>query len=129
MDMIIDFPGGERVDAHFGAHTVATDQPSGEGEAGRAPTPFAVFLASIGTCVGIYALGFCRQRGLSTEGLRIRQHMHTNPGTGMIEKIDLQIELPAGFPEKYKRAIIQAADLCKVKKHLLQPPVFEITTQ
>ncbi len=27
MEMIIDFPGGSRVDAHFGNFTVATDQP------------------------------------------------------------------------------------------------------
>ena len=27
MEMIIDFPGGMRVDAHFGPFTVPTDQP------------------------------------------------------------------------------------------------------
>ena len=27
MEMMIDFPGGARVDAHFGPYTVSTDQP------------------------------------------------------------------------------------------------------
>ena len=72
MEMIIDFPGGARVDAHFGPYTVMTDQPS-MGMPGSAPTPFAVFLASLGTCAGIYVLGFCKQRGLPTEGIRIVQ--------------------------------------------------------
>ena len=44
MDMIIDFPRGSRVDAHFGPFTVETDQPP---EASAA-TPFSLFLASIG---------------------------------------------------------------------------------
>ena len=71
MEMIIDFPGGARVDAHFGPYTVYTDQPPQGGGEGSAPTPFALFLASMGTCAGIYVLGFCKQRGLSTDGIRI----------------------------------------------------------
>lgn len=129
MEMIIDFPGGARVDAHFGPYTIPTDQPPQGGGEGRAPTPFAVFLSSIGTCAGIYALGFCRQRGLNTEGMRIIQRMHNDPETGMVSKIDLEIVLPKDFPEKYKPAIIHAVELCAVKKHLQQPPKFEITTQ
>lgn len=126
MEMIIDFPGGARVDAHFGPYVVHTDQPPQGGGEGSAPTPFSLFLASIGTCAGIYALGFCRQRGLNTEGMRIVQRTHTNPATGMVEEVSLKIELPHDFPEKYKPAIIHAVELCAVKKHLQQPPRFEI---
>jgi len=129
MEMIIDFPGGARVDAHFGPYTVMTDQPPMGGGAGTAPTPFALFLSSIGTCAGIYVLGFCRQRGLSTDGIRIVQRVHSNPGNGMVEDIDLEIQVPAGFPEKYYDALINSARLCAVKKHLEHPPEFHITTK
>ncbi len=125
MEMIIDFPEGLHVDAHFGPFTIHTDQPPES----SAPTPFATFLASIGTCAGIYVLGFCRQRGLSTDGIRLVQRMHTNPINGMVEKIDLEIQLPASFPEKYKEAVIRAADQCAVKKHFQIPPQIEVTTQ
>jgi putative redox protein len=128
MEMIIDFPGGARVDAHFGPYTVATDQPPYGGGEGLAPTPFATFLASIGTCAGIYVLGFCRQRGISTEGIRIVQRMQTNPLTGMVSKVILDIQLPAEFPEKYKAAVIRSADQCAVKQHFEHPPLFEIST-
>lgn len=125
MEMVIDFPGGARVDAHFGNTTVRTDQPP---EA-SAPTPFATFLASIGTCAGIYVLGFCQQRGLSTDGIRIIQRMYSDPFSGMIGKIDLEIQVPPTFPEKYESALIRAADLCAVKKHMEQPPQFEVFTK
>jgi ribosomal protein S12 methylthiotransferase accessory factor len=128
MEMQIDFPGGDRVDAHFGPYTVFTDQPSPQDGEGSAPTPFELFLASIGTCAGIYALGFCRQRGLPTEGLRLLQRVSAHPSTGMIERIELEIVLPADFPDKYKPAMIHTVELCKVKKHLLHPPAFEIHT-
>jgi ribosomal protein S12 methylthiotransferase accessory factor len=125
MEIIIDFPGGSRVDAHLKQFTIPTDQPP----AASAPMPFDLFLASIGTCAGIYILGFCKQRGLPTEGIRIIQRMHSNPATGMIEQIDLEILIPPTFPEKYRDSLIRSADLCKVKKHMEQPPRFNITTQ
>jgi len=129
MEMIIDFPGGARVDAHFGPYTVATDQPPAGGGEGSAPTPFAVFLASLGTCAGIYVLGFCRQRGLPTDGIRIVQRMYSNPMTGLVGKFELEIQVPPTFPEKYRPSLVRSAELCAVKKHFEQPPAFEITTR
>ena len=129
MEMIINFPGGLKVDANFGPYAVGTDQPDRSGDPAEAPTPFATFLASIGTCAGIYVLGFCKQRGLSTEGIQIRQKMQNNPFTGMVEKIDLEIEVPSDFPEKYHTALIRSAEQCAVKKHFENPPTFEVSTK
>lgn len=128
MDMIIDFPGGARVDAHFRGHDLPTDQPPQGGGEDAAPMPFEVFLASIGTCAGIYVLGFCRQRGIDTTGMRIVQRNYRNPFTGALEKVDLDIQVPPTFPKQYHSALIRSADLCLVKKTLENPPKFEITT-
>jgi ribosomal protein S12 methylthiotransferase accessory factor len=128
MEMVIKFPGGARVDAHFGPYSVATDQPPHGGGQGSAPTPFATFLASIGTCAGIYVLGFCQQRGISTEGLQIRQRLEVNPLNGMVSKVLLDIQLPPDFPERYRTAVVRAAEQCAVKKHFEYPPQFEIAT-
>ena len=128
MEIVIDFPGGSKVDAHVGSHIIHTDQPVQGGGEDSAPAPFTVFLSSIGTCAGIYALGFCRQRGLNTDGMKIIQRMYSDPMTHMISKIDLEIVLPKDFPDKYRAAIINSVELCAVKKHMQQPPTFEITT-
>jgi putative redox protein len=125
MEMIIDFPGDSRVDAHFGNFTVATDQPP----VASAPSPFEIFLASIGTCAGIYVLGFCRQRNLPMEGIRIIERINHNPATHMVDSIDLEIQVPTGFPENYRDSLIRSAELCAVKKHLEKPPVFNVTTR
>ena len=125
MDMIIDFPGGACVDAHFGPFTVHTDQPP----VASAPTPFDTFLASIGTCAGIYVLGFCQQRGLPTDGLRIIERAHNDPQRGMVGKIDLEIQVPPTFPEKYLPSLVRAAELCAVKKHFEQPPAIDVVTR
>jgi putative redox protein len=129
MEMEITFPGGARVDAAFGPYVVPTDQPPQAGGEGMAPTPFAMFLVSIGTCAGIYVLNFLRKRGLSSEGMRLIQRMHVDQVTGMLEQIDLEIQVPPDFPERYLAALARAAELCAVKKHLEHPPTFNVSTR
>jgi ribosomal protein S12 methylthiotransferase accessory factor len=129
VEITVDFPGGARVDAHFGGYVVRTDQPPGGGGEGSAPSPFALFLSSLGACAGFYVLGFCRQRHISVEGLRLVQSVETDPTTHMVTKVRLEIHLPHGFPEKYTAAIIRAAEQCSVKKHLEQPPTMEVVTR
>ncbi len=128
MEMIIDFPGGSRVDAHFGGFSVPTDQPPSGGGEGSAPTPFATFLSTIGTCAGIYVLGFCRQRGISTDGIRLVQRMQVDPMTRLVNEVQVTIELPDGFPAKYAEAVVRAAEQCAVKKHFEQPPVIHVSS-
>jgi len=129
MEMIVDFPSGARVDAHFNDFTVKTDQPPSGGGENSAPAPFALFLASIATCAGIYVLGFCRNRGLPTEGIRIIQRSLRNPQTGLVGQIEMEIQVPPSFPEKYYDALVRSADQCAVKKHIENPPQFHVYTK
>jgi len=125
--MEIYFPSGKRVYADYGGFTIQTDQsPRGGGE-GSAPAPFDLFLASIGTCAGIYALGFMQQRGIDPAGAKLTMRTHYDPAVGLIDQIELDLKTPPGFPDKYRDAIINAMELCAVKKHLQQPPAFAIT--
>lgn len=126
MEMRIYFPGGKKVYTDFNGFTHKTDQPREAGGEGSAPAPFDLFLASIGTCAGIYVLGFCQQRGIDTTGLELVQHLEVDPLMRMISGVKLEIKLPPNFPEKYKSAVIQSASLCAVKKHLENPPEFEV---
>ncbi len=120
--MIIKLPGGKKVDAEYNGMTIKTDQSLRAGGEGSAPEPFTLFLASMGTCAGIYVKSFCDQRGIPTDNIRLVQKMTYNPETRLIDKIDIDIQLPVDFPEKYKEAVVNAADLCAVKRHLLNPP-------
>jgi putative redox protein len=127
-EMIITFAGGKKVNAVYGDFTIQTDQSPHAGGEGSAPEPFTLFLASIGTCAGIFVLSFCQSRGIPTEGIRLVQsHFVKESGRG-IGKIEIAIELPPDFPEKYKDAVISAANLCAVKKHIQDPPEFVVRT-
>jgi putative redox protein len=126
--MIVTFPGGKRVDAEYGGFTIRTDQPAKGGGEGTAPQPFDLFLASIATCAGIYVKGYCDARGIATESLGLEMHIEHDHERHRVGKLVLEIKLPEGFPEKHREAVIRAADLCAVKKHILSPPAFEVRT-
>lgn len=126
--MEITFDGGKVITAHTHGHVIMTDQPLDNGGGNTAPAPYDLFLASIGTCAGIYIKGFCDNRNIPTEGIKIIQSCEWNQESGLPTNIRLDIKLPAGFPEKYKASLIHVADLCKVKKSMANPPKFEIIT-
>lgn len=125
-EMRVTFPGGLRVDAHYKGFTVKTDQPLDDGGQGTAPSPFDLFLVSVGTCAGYYVLAFCVQRKIPLDDAYVVMKTSKNPGSKLIAKVSIEIHLPPDFPEKYRTAVIKAADSCTVKAHLAHPPVFEI---
>ena len=125
--MRIGFPGGLTVSASFRGHDILTDQPEKAGGGNAAPPPFDLFLASIGTCAGFYALRFCQSRGIATEGLAVTLEPVRDPETRRIGRIRIDVRLPPGFPARYRRAVVRAIDQCAVKRHILEPPEFEVT--
>ena len=126
MPMEVRFPGGVAVEAIHAGMTIRTDQPVAAGGTGSAPSPFDLFLVSLATCAGFYALRFCQERGLPTEGLGVTMDWERSPETKLISKIRISVKLPEGFPEKYRSAILRATDQCAVKKHLVSPPAIEV---
>jgi putative redox protein len=126
--MEITFDGGKVVTAHAHGHEIKTDQPLDNGGGNTAPAPYDLFLASIGTCAGIYVKSFCDNRNIPAEGIKIIQSYEWNKETGLPISIKLDIKLPPDFPEKYKASLIHVAELCTVKKTIANPPVFEIVT-
>src|SRR4051812_9278017 len=112
MDMRIYFPGNKRVNAEYKGLTIQTDQPVQGGGDGSAPSPFDLFMASIGTCAGIYVLGFCQSRKIPTEGVELIQRMEHAPETHMVSKVSLEIRVPKTFPEKYYDSLVKVAGQC-----------------
>jgi ribosomal protein S12 methylthiotransferase accessory factor len=127
MDIEVSFPGGMRVDALVGGHVVRTDQPTESGGEGSAPGPFELFLASLATCAGYYALAFCRSRNLPTEGLTLRQHVEYSEETHLARSVQITVTAPAGLPDKYRVAFQRAIEACKVKKTIGLAPAVEVS--
>ena len=128
MEIAVSLREGKKVSAKIKEFDIETDQSKKGGGDGSAPAPFDLFLASIATCAGFYVLDFCTTRKIATDDVRLVMRTRRDDEMKMIDKISIEVRLPADFPEKYKPAIIRAVDLCTVKKHIVQAPEFETYT-
>jgi len=126
-EMVVTFPGGRRVNASYGDFEIATDQSVKHGGDASASEPFDFFLASLATCAGAFVVGFCRNREISTEGMRLIQSW-TRGKDGSMAQISIQIEVPKDFPSKYHSALVRVANQCTAKKTIENPPEFVVET-
>jgi putative redox protein len=124
-ELKVIFGENYRIDVDYKGFTVRTDQPLREGGDGTAPSPFDFFLISLAGCAGYYALAFCKERHIPTEGLGVTMTTERGEVSKMIDKITIAVAAPAGFPEKYRAALIKSVDHCTVKAHIQRPPQFE----
>jgi ribosomal protein S12 methylthiotransferase accessory factor len=125
----ITLAGGKKVNVAMRDFTISTDQPLSDGGQNSAPAPFELFLASLGTCAGYFVVSFCQARNIPAEGIKMTQTVIRNDANHMVEKIVIEISLPAGFPDKYKDAVIRAAESCTVRKHLATPPQIQVNAR
>ena len=129
MELTVYFPGKKKVDVAMGNFVVHTDQSVPHGGDGTAPEPFALFLASLGACAGVYVLGFCQARGIPTEGVKLEQKAEFDE-KGTLAKVSIDVIVPASFPQKYLAAVQAVAEKCAVKRAFeTRPPIVVKTVQ
>jgi ribosomal protein S12 methylthiotransferase accessory factor len=119
--LVVTLGPGRRIDAQVEGFTIRTDQPLANGGGGTAPSPFQLFLASIGTCAGIFVQGFCAARGLPYEDIRITERPHFDEAGGLTA-VELMLSLPEGFPSRYREALLKVMDQCSVKRAIRAQP-------
>ena len=124
----VSFTGGKKMAARVGNKTITTDLPPEIGGNGTAPEPFTLFLTSIATCAGLYALNFCEAREIPTNDMTLSMRYDFDLKTKRCETLTIDLKLPTGFPPKYQKAILKAMDLCTVKQHMVNPPEFIMNT-
>jgi len=128
MEMNISYTGGMRFDAQTQTHTIIVDQPKEGGGQDAGPTPPELFVASLGSCIGVYALWFCQKRKIPYEGMKVNVtwSKSTTP-PARVDLIEAKIELPQGCPEEHKAALIESVEKCMVHNSIIHAPEITIT--
>jgi putative redox protein len=126
MEVEVSFPSATRIQARSKDLTVEIGPPPDRGGDPGAYGPFDLLLCSLATCTGFQVLDFLQQRGFDAAGAGVRIEAERGEDSHLLERIAIQINVPAGFPDKYHDAIVRAAGLCFIKQQLGRCP--EITT-
>jgi len=120
--MEIRFAGGRLIHAETRGYTISTDAPMAPGGTATAPSPVELLLAALGNCTAYYVMHFCEQREISLSDVSLSVNVTKDEEARRITDIEVSVNLPADFPDKYVDAILKACSQCTVKKYLLDPP-------
>jgi ribosomal protein S12 methylthiotransferase accessory factor len=105
----IDGPG--KVTAHFGDFVIRTDHPPDDEREERDPTPWSMFLASIGACAASFVAAAAQEEGIDPSSLRLVMRHDFRGDAGCALDVAIEIE---GAGEARER-LVAAANRCTVK--------------
>lgn len=125
MEVTVDFQGGMKFAAQCGKHEFIIDLPEESGGTDEGPTPPECFLASLGSCVGVYVAGFCRNNGIDAKDLRISITADKIQHPTRLDNIDIQIFLPEKAGER-EAALLSVAKRCLIHNTLHGNPQVDI---
>jgi uncharacterized OsmC-like protein len=108
-------------------HEVITDQHAKEGGTDKAMTPAEIFVASLGNCIGVYAVRFCKRHNLPIEGLQVFMDWTVVKDPWRIGSIKAELHYPHDIPEAEKKGLLRMAEACFVHETILHKP--EITIE
>ncbi|MGQ9695668.1 MAG: OsmC family protein [Thermodesulfobacteriota bacterium] len=107
-------------------HEVFTDQHQTEGGTDKALTPAELFIASLGTCIGVYIVRFCRRHNLPTAGLKILLDWTVVKDPWRIGSINAEIHYPHNISESEKKGLLRMAESCFIQETILHQPEIKV---
>lgn len=122
MKLEVNLQQGFLFKAVCGGHEVFADQHRAEGGTDQAMTPSELFIASLGICIGAYAVRFCNRHNLPTTGLKVSLDWTVVKDPWRIGTIKAEVHYPHDIPETEKKGLLRMADACFVHESIVHPP-------
>ena len=116
MCILIEHDKGTRFVARYHQHQVIIGQANGD-DPEDSMSPGRLFLATLGACAGLYAVRFCQRHDIPYQGLTIRVDDQSAESPPRVAAAQISLTFPQPIPDKYRGAVLRAADQCYVKHH------------
>jgi len=126
MEVTVQHLGAVQFEIKARQHSIVSDQPAENAGFDEGMTPPELFLASLGSCAAYYAAEYLRQKGLATEGTRVRVMAEKALNPPRLDNIRIEVDLPRDCEERDRDGVDRAVHRCLIHNTLLQPPKMEI---
>lgn len=126
MEITVEHLGAVQFEIKAREHTIASDQPKENGGFDEGMTPPEIFLGALGACAAYYAAEYLRQKGLATEGTRVKVKAEKVPNPVRVDNIRIEVELPLTCEERDRAGVDRAVHRCLLHNTLMNPPKVEI---
>ncbi len=127
MDLItLKHKHGKAFEITVRTHALVSDMNPEDGGEDAGPNPTELFAASMASCIGMIAADYCRHHGLPAEGITLNVVAQLADHPKRVRSIAIDLDLPEGFPENRKQAIINASKTCVIYNTLQHPPEIDL---
>ncbi len=124
--MVISYLGGEKFKAEYRSHSILIDQPKDAGGDDLAMTPPELLIASLGSCIGVYAVNFLKNTGIDSAGLTINLTWEKASEPARVSKIRAEVIIPNARLDKREPAFLKVVEHCLVHNTLTNKVEIEI---
>lgn len=109
-------------------HSIRIDLPQNLQGTDTGPMPPELFVVGLASCMGYYALFYCRNNKVSFEGIKIEADYEKGTNPDRISKVSIKISIP-GLPEEHRKGVLKAVEHCLVHQSLIQKPEVNISLE
>lgn len=126
MEVLIEHLGAVQFQIKARQHAIASDQPAENGGFDEGMTPPELFLASLGTCAGFYAVQYLKKHKLSLEGTLVRVSAQKVKDPARLDDFRIEVEVPEELSDAHRIGVEKAVHHCLIHNTLLHPPKITI---
>lgn len=126
MQVLVEHLGAVQFQIKARQHQIASDQPTENGGFDEGMTPPELFLASLGTCAGFYAVQYLKKHNLSREGTLVRVSAEKAKHSARLDNFRIEVEVPEGVSDAHRIGVEKAVHHCLIHNTLLHPPKITI---
>jgi putative redox protein len=103
-------------------HKITVDLPESYRGNDTGPNPIELFIASLGSCIGVYVVSYLKAQSLPTAGLSVDITWEEEKSPARVGHIDAKITLPDGITPEQSVMALKAAEQCKIHNTLENKP-------
>ena len=126
-EVTVKHMGDMKFETQIGNHKLIIDVPPEMDGKDRGPTPPQLFVASLSSCIAIFATSYCNNAGINAEGLSVSLSFDKLKDPTRLANFKAQIKIPNGDVGKREKAVIAAASHCPIHETIHLPQEVEIT--
>ncbi len=127
MEVRVTYQNGVQFQAESRGHRILSDQPWDNHGQDQGMTPPEWFLASLGACVGFYAVKYLEARQLDPRGLEVVVTADKVEHPARLDNICIRVKTGIPLDERQQKGLEKAVDACIIHNTLTHPP--KMTTE
>ncbi len=128
-EITVKHMGDMKFETQMGNHKLVIDVPPENNGKDRGPTPPQLFIASLSSCIAVFATSYCKNTGINTEGLSVTLSYDKLTKPSLLGNLKAVIKIPKGDVEKREKAVIHAAEHCLIHETIRSSPEIEIALE